>query len=341
MEHIAIDLGTRQSQICMRSAKGRVLQETKIKTKDLHKFFEQVDRRCKVVMETCAQSHKVAQWAQALGHEAIVIPGTLVKTLGVGSRGVKTDRKDAQVLSEVSTRIDLPGVHLKTELSKKRLKWISLRLGQVSSRTQLINQVRAYLREDMISIGGGAAKTFAKRVREKFKENLPMEISGHLLIIEHLSAQIQDFDDRIAAEIAQDPQLQLLMTVPGIGPITAMTFAACVDQVARFTKPHHLQSYIGLTPGERSSGLKRRSTSITKAGPSTLRWLLIQSAHAAFRTKTNEPMVVWAQGIAERRGKRIAIVALARKLAGILWSMLRHQSKYQAHKAAKVKKMAA
>lgn len=321
----------------MRSSSGEILEEKRIKTERLEKYFKNVDSPSKVVMETCAQSVKVAGWALECGHKTVVIPGTLVRTLGVGSRGVKNDRKDAQVLSEVSTRINLPGVHLKAAQSRERQKWISMRLGLVSSRTQLINQVRGYLREEMVSIRGGLAKTLPTRVRRKLGE-VPMVLAGHLKMIEELSTQIQVFEDRINEEIQRDPVLARLMTVPGVGPITAMAFASSVDQADRFADAHRVASFYGLTPGERSSGLKRRSTSITKAGPSTVRWLLIQGAHCVLRTRPHDPMSQWAQGIAERRGKRIAIVALARKMAGILWAMLRNQSTYQPSRAAMTQK---
>jgi transposase len=119
-----------------------------------------------------------------------------------------------------------------------------------------------------------------------------------------------------------------LMSVPGVGPITALRFIAAVDQFERFEDAHKLESYFGLTPGERSSSDKKRTTSITKAGASRVRWVLIQAAWSAWRSRPNDPMVVWARDLASRRGKRIAITALARKLVGILRALWMNQSVY-------------
>ena len=124
------------------------------------------------------------------------------------------------------------------------------------------------------------------------------------------------------------------MTVPGIGPVTAIRFRAALDDVTRFTSSHGVQSYLGLTPGESSSSERQRRTGITKAGPSAPRRMLIQCAWTAFRKHPNEPMVRWAMKIAERRGRFIAVVALARKLAGILFALWRDGTTYRSERSA-------
>jgi transposase len=118
------------------------------------------------------------------------------------------------------------------------------------------------------------------------------------------------------------------MTVPGVGPITAVRFVATLDDVTRFSTAHDVQSYLGLTPGENSSSSKVRRTRLTKAGPPQMRFLLVQAAWAAVRSAPNDPMVSWAKRVAERRGKQIGSVALARKLAGILYALWRDGTSY-------------
>jgi transposase len=118
------------------------------------------------------------------------------------------------------------------------------------------------------------------------------------------------------------------MTVPGVGPVTAMRFVAAVDQVERFPNSHALESYVGLVPGENSSSEHKRITALTKAGARKLRWVLIQAAWSARRCRKNDPMVTWALQVEVRRGKFVATVALARKLAGILYAIWRDGSVY-------------
>jgi hypothetical protein len=109
MEHIAIDLGGRESQICVRGPEGEIIEESRHPTARLSSYLK---RRppSRVILETSAEAFKVADQAIQLGHDVRVVPATLVPSLGVGSRGVKTDRRDAQILSEVSSRVDLPSV---------------------------------------------------------------------------------------------------------------------------------------------------------------------------------------------------------------------------------------
>jgi len=103
----------------------------------------------------------------------------------------------------------------------------------------------------------------------------------------------------------------------------------------RFTHASKLTSYLGLTPGEHSSSLKKRRTGITKAGPARLRWCLVQACWAAWTHYPNEPLVLWARQVAERRGRMVGIVAMARKLSGILFAMLRDQTPYNAERVCK------
>lgn len=128
-----------------------------------------------------------------------------------------------------------------------------------------------------------------------------------------------------------------LLSVPGIGAITAIRFAAALDRVDRFADAHKVESYIGLVPGESSSSEHQHRLSITKAGPAGMRWTLVQAAWSLQRCKKPEamPLKAWAQRIEQRRGKNIATVALARKLAGILYAIWRDGSAYDGSLSAK------
>jgi transposase len=116
------------------------------------------------------------------------------------------------------------------------------------------------------------------------------------------------------------------MTVPGVGPSTALRFVAALDVVARFASAHKVESYLGLSPGEKSSSERQLRLGITKAGASSVRWVLIQAAwilRTCCRNPAARKLQLWAAEVEKRRGKAIAIVALARKLAGILFALWR------------------
>jgi transposase len=330
MDHIAIDLGGRESQICVRSPDGSIVEETRFATAQLAKYLK---RRppSRVVLETSSEAFKVADSAAELGHDVRVVPATLVPSLGVGSRGVKTDRRDAQILSEVSTRIELPSVHRPSELSRVRKSMCTAREALVTARTQLVNTVRAWMRSELLAIPTGRVETFPIRVRRKaltLAEGLPDFIEQLLVIIEAHTTQVSRADRQLADWAKEDPVCQRLMSVPGVGPVTAIRFIAALDDVTRFPSAHSVQSYLGLVPGEDSSSKRKRRTGITKAGPPRVRWALAQAAWALRLARKKDPLVLWAAEIEKRRGKMIAMTALARRLAGVLYALWRDGTRY-------------
>jgi len=149
-----------------------------------------------------------------------------------------------------------------------------------------------------------------------------------------LTVQIRSATKRLEDIAKKHPVCTKLMSVPGVGAVTAVRFLAALDEATRFSSAHAVQSYVGLTPGEHSSSDKQHRTSITKAGPAPLRRVLIQAAWTAMRTRPNDPMVIWANKLATRKHKFIAVVALARKLTGILFALWRDGTTYQPQRAA-------
>ena len=163
MEHVGIDLGGRKSQVCIRDAKGRVLVETSVSTKLLGEYVKKRPRS-RVVMETCAEAFFIARQVKAAGHVVHVVPATLVKSLGVGARGVKTDVRDAQVLSEVSSRMEkVPAVHIPSVPASEVRALLNARDSLVTARTQLVNAVRGNLRTRLVK-PKGSPETFVERV---------------------------------------------------------------------------------------------------------------------------------------------------------------------------------
>ena len=331
MQHVAIDLGGTESQICVRSADGQVLEERKVATTRLEAFLRK-QPTSRVVLETCSEAFRIADSAASCGHEVRVVPATLVRSLGVGARGIKTDRRDAQVLSEVSCRIDLPSVHVPTDLARERRSMCGMREELVSTRTALINCVRGWARTQLLKIRTGDVMTFPKRVRDGALgtgSGLPEYVERLLLVIQTLSEQVAHADKELEQLAEQDPVCQRLMSVPGVGPVTSLRFIAALDDRSRFPSAHAVQGYLGLTPGENSSSKRQQRTGITKAGPAPVRRTLVQAAWNLRRLRPLDPISRWAAQIEQRRGKFVATVAVARKLAGILFALWRDGSTYE------------
>lgn len=331
MQHVAIDLGGRESQICVRGSDGQVLAERKVATSHLRTFLKR-QPASRVVLETCAEAFAVADMALSLEHEVRVVPATLVKSLGVGARRIKTDRRDAQVLSEVSCRIDLPSVHVPTQLARQRRSMCGMREELVSTRTSLINCVRGWTRTQLLKVRSGDSSTFSQRVRDaalRHPDGLPSYVERLLTTIASLNEQLAAADEELQQLTEQDPLCQRLMSVPGVGPVTSLRFIAAIDEVGRFPSAHAVQSYLGLTPGENSSSERKQRTGITKAGPAAVRRTLTQAAWNLRRFRPADPISLWAAQIEQRRGKFVATIAVARKIAGVLYALWRDGSRYE------------
>jgi transposase len=335
MEHIAIDLGGRESQICVRSADGKIVDEARVRTHDLPKFLE-TRARSRVIVETCAESLVVADAALASGHEIRVVPATLAPMLGVGARKTKTDQRDSRALSEASCRIDLPSVHIPARQSRDRKTMLSMHDVLVTSRTAMINAARGWMRTQLVQCRTGAPETFTTRMRQALEgEVVASHIERVLAAVDALSSQIRESERELAQMARKDATCRRLMTVPGVGPMTSLAFAATVDEISRFENAHKVESYLGLVPGEHSSSDRQQRLSITKAGSRRTRWLLVQAAWSARRTAVKDPMVMWSLEVEKRRGKRMAVVALARKLTGVLFAMWRDSKNYDPTRGAK------
>lgn len=331
MQHVAIDLGGRESQICVRRSDGQVLQERRVATRHLRTFLKR-QPASRVILETCAEAFAVADFALSLEHEVRVVPARLVKSLGVGARRIKTDRRDAQVLSEVSCRIDLPSVHVPTQLARQRRSMCGMREELVSTRTSLINCVRGWMRTQLLKVRSGDSSTFSQRVRDaavRHPDGLPSYVERLLTAIASLTEQLAAADEELQQLTEQDPLCQRLMSVPGVGPVTSLRFIAAIDDVVRFPSAHAVQSYLGLTPGENSSSERKQRTGITKAGPAAVRRTLTQAAWNLRRSRPADPISLWAAQIEQRRGKFVATIAVARKLAGVLYALWRDGSRYE------------
>jgi transposase len=207
-------------------------------------------------METCTEAFGVADAALLAGHEVRVVPATLVRSLGVGARRLKTDRRDAQVLSEVSCRIDLPSVHVPSLTARQRKTLCGMREALVGARTKVLNTVRGWLRAEGRRPRGGDVATFTTRVRALCA--LPSYVDRQLRTIDALTEQIAEADRELAATARADPIARRLMTAPGVGPATAVRFVAALDEISRFTGAHAVESYLGLVPGEDSSAERKR-----------------------------------------------------------------------------------
>jgi transposase len=332
MDHIGIDLHKRESQICILGSEGAII-ERRIRTtvEDLARLLAGRER-AKILLEASTESEWVARSLEALGHEVVVADPSFAPMYVTRARVVKTDRRDARALAEACRGGIYRAVHRTSEPQRRMRGHLAVREALVRTRTRYISLVRALLRRDGWRIRSGKPTSFGARVRElPLPDILFQEIAPILAILDLLAEQIPAADRAIEGLAAHDATVHRLQSVPGVGPVTAAAFVAAIDDVHRFPDAHHVQAYLGLVPREWSSGDRQVRGRITKVGHPRARTLLVQAALCLLRVRpaAAEGLTHWARRVADRRGKRIAMVALARRLAGILYALMRDETTYR------------
>jgi transposase len=340
MEYGAIDLHTKESQIRIVTAAGAVVLDKRIATRRDRLSAVFGDRPpMRIVLETGTESEWVAQYLETLGHAVVVADPNYAPMYGARTRRIKTDRRDVAALAEANRLGHFRPAHRVSAAQRTARQRLQVRAALIQMRTQAINVVRAQLRGAGHRIPTGQAETFARRVRGLA---LPVDrqaiIAPLLETLEATAPLIAAADQQTARAAHADPVARRLMTAPGVGPVTALHYRSTIDDVRRFPSPGAATAYLGLVPREASSGERQRKGGITKAGPTRPRAALVQAAWTIWRMARGpaQALHAWVHRLAARRGKKIAVVALARRLARILFAMWRDGRDFEATRVTRV-----
>jgi transposase len=330
---IGLDLHKRETQLCIGHEDGTFEERRIATTRD--RFTAVLAAYCpaRILLEASTESEWVARHLEQLGHEVIVADPNFAPMYATRTRRTKTDRRDARTLMDACRLGAYREAHRASDERRHVRAELAVRDALVRTRTRYIALIKALIRRDGLRLNSTASHLFAQRIAVlDASQQLRAELQPLLEVLAPLNTQIDTADERISALEHTDPAVALLMTAPGIGPITASAVVATVDDITRFATAHQFESYLGIVPGELSSGEKRRVGPITKAGNARVRYLLVEAAWRILASKQEDAAVLraWALKIMVRRGKRIAAVALARRLAGILYAMWRDNHAYSA-----------
>ena len=332
MEHIGIDVHKVESQICILTESGEII-ECRIRTQR-ERFAAVLGERAsaKILIEASTESEWVARCLEVLGHDVIVADPNFAAMYATRSRKVKTDRRDARTLAEACRLGAYRPAHRTSDEKRHIRAQLAVREALVRTRARYISLIRALLRREGIGFRGGAAETFVRRVEElALGGRLLSEIAPLLAVMLVINKQIAWQDEQLEQLSKSEEMVGILCSAPSVGPVTAAAFVSAIDDPARFKRAHQVEAYLGLVPSEMSSGEKQRKGGITKAGNPRMRYLLVQVAVSILRLRSPRTEVLrdWAERIAARRGKKIAVVALARRMAGILYAMMRDKKAYE------------
>jgi transposase len=331
MEHIGIDVHKNTCQVCVLTADGELI-ERRITTEraSLHALFS--DRpKARILIESSTESEWVARCLEELGHEVIVADPNFAPMYATRSKKVKTDKRDARTLCEACRLRAYRPAHRTSDKQRDIRAHLAVRETLVRTRAKYISLIGAPARRGGCRIKSGLSRSFVARVEQAtLPQRVLLQIEPLLITLKSLNEQIKRADEKVVQIARDDEVVKRLTTVPGVGPVTASTYAATLDGAARFHDAKQVRSYLGLVPREHSSGEKQHRGRISKAGNSRARALLVEAAWALLRWKTPKTQALheWATRIALRRGRATAVVALARKLAGILFALWRDGTEF-------------
>jgi transposase len=330
---IAVDLAKSVFQIAVSRRPGVVSESHRLPRGQFLRFFAE-RQPALVVLEACGTAHYWGRQLQDLGHRVRLLPPHQVRPYVDRN---KTDRADAEALLEAHRRKKIRSVPVKSLAQQTLAALHRLRSAWMADRIARINLVRGLLRELGFPIPVGARHVVVQTLGllEKLPEPLRPVLAEACAEIGELEARIAGVEKQLRALARETPVAERLQSIPGIGLLTATALVALVGDVQRFPTSRHFASYLGLTPREHSSGLRRRLGSINKAGDSYLRTLLISGARsvliAAQRFKLKQPdrLRRWALQVHALKGHNRAAVALANKLARIVWAVWRNDSSFE------------
>lgn len=329
MRTVALDLGARRVDFCEISEGGVVERGVVRGLSQLHSRLGPSTAPARVAFEACREGWHVAERLSAWGHEPVMVDTTRVKQLGIGQHGRKNDRIDAEVLASALLSGRIPQAHILSPARQKLRMELSVRRSLVATRAQYVTSIRGMVRARGGCIPECSTRDFLAKLREVALDQPALLLIEPLRAsLEVLTPQIADMDLRIEESCEQEPVIRRLMTVPCVGSVVAASFVSVIDEAGRFRNAHQVESYLGLVPSEDSTGGRRRLGAISKAGNPYLRSLLVEASWTLLRKKDGDPLARWGRQVARRRGPRIAVVALARRLAGVLWAVWRDDTVY-------------
>ena len=335
---VAIDTSKSVFSIHAVDSRDRPVLRRNLRRQDLEGFFSKLPP-VEVAIEACGASHHWGRTLQAMGHTVRLIPAQYVKPFV--KRG-KNDRNDAEAISEAAARPGMSTVAVKSAARQADAMLLSVRELLVHQRTQLVNALRGHASEFGL-VGSKGDKGLAQvRADAATDTTLPAPAAEALALlggeIDRIEARLAATDAKLLARHKAMPTSQMLAEIPGVGPTVALNMATRVD-FSQFKSARHFAAWLGLTPRDHSTGGRQRLGGITRAGDERLRQLLVLGATAVIQhakpghakpghAKPGRASA-WLLALLERRPRKLVAVALANKMARIIWAMMTRGQAYR------------
>jgi transposase len=328
---VGVDLAKTVFELAIANAQWRIVSRQRLNRQQFTRFLAETPAT-HVVMEACGMAHDWGRMAQQHGHRVTLVPPGYVRPY---VRRNKTDRADAEAILEAVRSGEMPSVPVKRVEQQALVALHRVREQWMTTRTARINTLRGILREHgvLLPAGARAAVQAVPRLLEEAATTLPLHLRTVLTSvhaeIRALETRLADLERELRALADADPIVTRLLTIPGIGLLTATALVGGVGHIHAFRRGRQFANWLGLTPREHSSGTHRRLGGITKRGDRYLRCLLTHGARAVLvaahrRRAAAQPLTRlhhWAMTVRDRRGHNKATIAVANKLGRTVWAV--------------------
>jgi len=322
MKYIGLDVSNKSTAICIVSERGDVVEEFSVNTKEssvakgLKKY-----RGSRCVVEASPLAETICSWVEGVGISVDILDTRQAKVVTATKK--KTDRLDARKLAQLCRTGWYGRVYRKSGEARNLRSYLTARMQLVKSATGLLSSIRGILRAHGLVVPAGSGEKFEKNVRDLLKKQdsmLQCAIEPLLCMWKELEEQAERMYRELDRQISRkNPAIKRLITVPGVGPVTATAFIATIDDPRRFSSGEQVSSYLGLVPSVYQSGDFEVKGRITRHGDNLLRWLLVEAATTLLtRSRKSCPLKEWGLKLQEKKGFGKARVAVARKLACLL-----------------------
>jgi transposase len=280
-----------------------------------------------VVLEATTNTWSVVDVLRPFVKEVVV--SNPLRTRAIADAKIKTDRIDALVLAQLLRSGFLPRVWQPDEQTQLKRRQTSRRASLVSDRTRIKNRIHAILHHRLIDSTKDlfGTKGRAWLLKLELDEAGRVALESELALLAAVEMEIEDMERTFAKDAYDDPRVRLLMTIPGVNMLVAVTLLAALGDISRFKTADRTASYLGIVPSTRQSADKCYHGPITKQGRGHARWMLVQAAQH-FATNPG-PLGVFFRRLAKKKNRNVAVVATARKLVTIAWHMLKNNEPYR------------
>jgi len=329
---IGVDLAKSVFQVHGVDRAEKQIVTRQLRRHQMIEFFQKLEP-CLIGMEACASAHHWARTLAALGHTVKLIAPQFVKPY---VKGNKNDANDAEAICEAVGRPNMRFVPIKTVEQQNIQALHRIRSELVHQRTAKVNQIRGLLAEYGLTVNQGVSslRRALPIILEDAENGLMMEFRKLLMGLRedlvHLDDRVKEQDQAMTKLAHEHADAKRLMQLRGIGPITATALIASLGSGRQFKRGREASAWVGIVPGQHSSGGKDKLLGISKRGDAYLRTLLIHGARSVVKTCKDKDDVLsrWVQSLCNRRNKNVAAVALANKTMRLAWALLTSEADY-------------